>query len=92
MSRAWAKGSTRRWRTLRRWVLDRDRWICQLCSEPIDPTVPHPEPDSAQVHHTRGKAYGDDPRYLQAAHRRCNLDAGDPTAAPDPTPRPMTLW
>jgi hypothetical protein len=47
---------------------------------------------SAAVHHTRGKAYGDDERYLAAAHKRCNELAGDPTASPDPAPAPMTRW
>lgn len=92
MSHAWARGSTREWRRLRRAVLDRDGWICQLCSKPINPQLHNPDPMSAQVHHTLGKAYGDDPAQLQAAHRKCNLDAGDPTRAPDPEPRVMTRW
>jgi 5-methylcytosine-specific restriction endonuclease McrA len=92
MSNAWAKGSTTRWRKLRLLVLNRDGWVCQLCGHRIDPRVRHPHPRSAHVHHTKGKAYGDDPEHLQAAHRECNLAAGDPTAAPDPAPRPMTKW
>ncbi|TKG57947.1 HNH endonuclease [Prauserella endophytica] len=92
MSTAWKSGSTRRWRKIRLFVLNRDRWICQLCGKPISKYLRHPHPYSAHVHHTKGKAYGDDPEFLVAAHRKCNLDAGDPTAAPDPAPRPMTRW
>lgn len=92
MSEQWSGGSTRAWRKLRRAVLDRDRWTCRLCGGRIDPALRHPDPRSAQVHHTKGKAYGDDPRHLVAAHRQCNLDAGDPTATADPEPRSMTRW
>lgn len=92
MSRAWAKGSTRAWRRRRLQVLNRDRWVCQLCDQPIDRTARHPHPDSATVHHTRGKVYGDELDQLVAAHRRCNIAAGDPTATTDPAPRPMTRW
>lgn len=92
MSNAWAGGSTREWRRRRLIVLERDGWMCQLCGEAIDPAVPYPHPRSASVHHTKGKAYGDDLEQLVAAHRCCNLDAGDPTAQPDPLPRPMTKW
>jgi 5-methylcytosine-specific restriction endonuclease McrA len=34
---------------------------------------------AAQVHHVRDRRLvGDDPRYLQAAHRLCNQKAGQP--------------
>ncbi|QRP47994.1 HNH endonuclease [Amycolatopsis sp. FDAARGOS 1241] len=92
MSHSWARGSTRRWRKLRLAVLTRDHWTCQLCHKPIDPAIRHPHPMSAHVHHLDGKAYGDDPDRCVASHRQCNLDAGDPTAAADPAPRPMTRW
>jgi 5-methylcytosine-specific restriction endonuclease McrA len=92
MSKAWAKGSTRAWRRTRLAVLNRDGWICQLCHQRIDPRLRPPNPRSASVHHLDGKVYGDDPTRLVAAHRLCNLAAGDPTAAPDPAPRPMTRW
>lgn len=96
MSSAWAAGSTPAWRRLRLWVLTRDGWTCQLCGEPIDPTLRgggrRPHPMSASVHHTLGRdATGDDPRYLVAAHRRCNLAVGEP-GRHDPPPRPATRW
>ncbi|MBN6037465.1 HNH endonuclease [Amycolatopsis sp. 195334CR] len=91
MSKAWAGGSTRRWRKTRLHVLNRDRWTCQLCGQVISPGLRPPHPRSASVHHTRGKRYGDDPRYLQAAHRQCNQQVGDPTRH-DPEPKAMTAW
>lgn len=92
MSRSWAGGSTSQWRRIRAHVLARDRWVCGLCGDRIDPRIRHPDPMSAQVHHLDGRAYGDDPDRMQAAHRRCNLAAGDPTTAPDPKPTPQTRW
>lgn len=92
MSRSWTKGSTRAWRKLRMQILERDRWICKLCHEPINPLITDPnDPRSAQVHHTMGKDAGDDPRYLAATHRECNQRAGDPTKH-NPAPRPVTDW
>jgi hypothetical protein len=41
-----------------------------------------------QVHHTLGRAVtGDDPRYMVAAHRTCNLEARTP-----PQPRKVSSW
>lgn len=72
-------------------ILERDRWTCQLCYEPIDPTLcgggRNPHPKSAQVHHVLGKEHGDDPRYLQAAHRECNLKA-----RVAPRPKRVSRW
>jgi 5-methylcytosine-specific restriction endonuclease McrA len=92
VSERWAGGSTRAWRDTRAAVLDRDRWTCQLCGERIPRGLPRDDPDSAQVHHTRDRRLvGDDPRYLVASHRRCNLTAGDPTAADAPVEVPGWL-
>lgn len=45
------------------------------------------------VHHVVGKVVsGDDPRYLQAVCRPCNLHAGDPLAQPDPPVVGVTRW
>lgn len=46
---------------------------------------------AAEVHHTRGKAAGDDPRYLVACCRACNLHVGQP-AANSPEPAPRSRW
>ena len=91
-SKAWRSKNTRAWRRVRLAVLDRDKWICQLCKQPIDPRLKHPHPMSAQVHHTLGRAVsGDDPRYLVAAHRACNVAEGEPGRT-DPTPTSLTRW
>lgn len=96
MSRAWRNGSTRRWRRIRLFVLERDGYACQikLPGTWIDGKgrVQRCRGLADCVHHTRGRATGHDPRYLQAACTPCNLKIGDPNAVPDPQPRPMTRW
>jgi 5-methylcytosine-specific restriction endonuclease McrA len=85
-------GNTRRTRTTRTQVLDRDRYICQLCHLPINPMLVWPHPRSAVVHHTIDagfRAYN--PKYLVAAHKECNEKAGSP-GKQDPQPRGMKLW
>jgi 5-methylcytosine-specific restriction endonuclease McrA len=87
MSQAWAGGSSARWRTIRRTVLIRDGHRCRIKIKGVCTRT------ATCVHHTRGRAVtGDDPRYLVAACRPCNLKMGDPTRGPDPRPRPMTRW
>lgn len=86
MSKAWAKGSTRAWRRTRGLVLARDGYRCRLQLEVCTGHATH-------VHHTQGRGVtGDDPRYLVAACRACNLAVGDPTKAADPKPEPRTRW
>lgn len=95
MSNAWRSGSTAAWRRVRAAVLERDGWTCQLCGERIPHGLPRLDPLSAQVHHTRSRALvGDDPRWLQAAHRLCNARAGEPgyVQQGDPAPTPGTWW
>jgi len=84
MSRAWAAGSTRQWRALRRVVLARDNYRCRL-------QLPGCTTVADTVHHTIGKAHGDDPSLLIASCRSCNAAVGDPRAH-DPAPRPRTTW
>jgi 5-methylcytosine-specific restriction endonuclease McrA len=91
MSRSWAKGSTRAWRTLRAAILAANRQDnggrCQLA---IRGTCTG---DADQVHHTRGKAVtGDDPRHLVACCRACNLHVGNPARTHRPRPRPTSKW
>ncbi|GLI00318.1 hypothetical protein Pa4123_55940 [Phytohabitans aurantiacus] len=89
MSRSWRKGSTRRWRKLRAKVLAsnamENKGRCTLQIPGVCTTT------ATCVHHTRGKAYGDDPRYLAAACEPCNLHVGDPTRH-SPPPQPRSRW
>lgn len=89
MSRSWAKGSTRRWRTIRAAVLELNRvrhgGTCRLALPGVCTGT------ATQAHHTLGRAVtGDDPRFLVAACGECNRAVGEP--ARDPAPRPMTKW
>jgi hypothetical protein len=89
MSGSWAKGSTRRWRRIRATILlanqAENAGRCTL-------NIPGVCAGAAtQVHHTKGKAYGDDPRHLVAACAPCNRHVGDPTRT-NPTPRRVSKW
>jgi 5-methylcytosine-specific restriction endonuclease McrA len=84
VSTGWKGGSTRAWRRTRALVLKRDGHRCQLKLEGCETVATH-------AHHTKGKAHGDDPRFLVAACAPCNLKIGDPTKA-DPDPIPWSGW
>lgn len=94
MSGAWSKGSTRAWRTLRRAILARDGWTCQLAVRGV--CVHRSTP--MHVHHKHGKDSGcrgceiDAPDHLQAACAPCNLHVGDPSKAADPPNEAVTKW
>lgn len=89
MSRAWAAGSTRAWRTTRAAVLRRDGYACQLRLDVCTHLA-------TCVHHTLGKAHpiGDDPMYLIAACQACNNKIGDPARhrQHDPPNEAITRW
>jgi 5-methylcytosine-specific restriction endonuclease McrA len=95
MSTAWRKGSTRAWRTLRRAILIRDQYQCKLALPgewPVWGGMARCTVVATQVHHTRGRAVtGDDPAYLVAACKACNLKVGQPTTT-DPTHMEVTEW
>lgn len=83
MSKTWAGGSTREWRRVRAYVLDRDGHRCQLQLEGCT-TV------ATDAHHTRPRELvGDDPNHVVGACESCNNRAGDPREA-DPAPRTCT--
>ena len=100
MSKAWGRGSTRRWRRIRAVVLARNlatnQGRCQLAIPGTWTTrlgeVRRCLGQADCVHHPYGKRYGDDPAYLMAACTPCNLKVGDPTKAADPKPEPRTQW
>lgn len=100
MSRAWARGSTRRWRRIRAAKL-LDNLVnnggrCQLALPGTWTTrtgqVRQCAGQADCVHHPHGKARGDDPDLLMATCTPCNLRVGDPTTTPDPEPAPRTQW
>jgi 5-methylcytosine-specific restriction endonuclease McrA len=73
MASAWTNGSTRQWRRIRAAVLARDNHICQVRIRGVCTGV------ATCVHHTLGRAVtGDDPRFLVASCRSCNLRIGEP--------------
>jgi hypothetical protein len=89
VSKAWAKGSTRRWRRVRAVVLANNQATNQgRCTLAI-PGVCTGQAEC--VHHELGKAHGDDPRYLKPACSACNLKVGNP-AKYNPPIRRMTRW
>lgn len=59
-------------------VYERDRWVCQLCEEPVDPSVKYPDPRSASLDHVLPLARGGDHTYenVQLAHLSCNVRKG----------------
>jgi 5-methylcytosine-specific restriction endonuclease McrA len=84
-----AAGSTRRWRKLRRFVLERDGYSCKvplaaglLCGAYADHV------DHIISRHVGGN---DHPANLRAACQRCNLSRGA-GEAPTPPPRRPTTW
>jgi 5-methylcytosine-specific restriction endonuclease McrA len=89
MSKAWAAGSSTRWRKLRARILaDNTRTNQGLCQLRLRGCTGQ----ANVVHHIYGRAItGDDPAHLQAVCRHCNLKAGDPTTN-HPMPRRVTRW
>lgn len=59
-------------------VFDRDGWICQLCDEPVDPQLRHPDPMSVSLDHIVPLALsGPHSRSnSQTAHLVCNRRKG----------------
>lgn len=90
MSKAWAKGSTTRWRRVRALVLEENRRTNQGRCVLAIPRVCQGQAD--QVHHTRSRAeVGDDPKYLMAVCRACNLKVGAPGRI-SPEPKQVSSW
>jgi 5-methylcytosine-specific restriction endonuclease McrA len=83
VSKAWASQSpsnVREWRRIRKLILERDLYRCQLKMDGVCKTV------ATQVHHTIGiSVSGNDPAYLVSACGPCNQKVGDPRKL-DPVP------
>lgn len=75
------RGSTRRWRRLRVYVLERDNYVCRWCGKGGANTVDHIVP--------RARGGGDEPSNLAAAHKRCNEAKGARAPA---RPTPSRRW
>lgn len=85
MSKAWKAGSTRHYRKMRAYVLERDNHRCQVRLDGCT-TI------ATQAHHTGAREVtGDDPAHMVAACAYCNLKVGDPRTH-DPAPTPRTRW
>lgn len=90
MSKAWAKGSTAAWRRLRAAILLANEVENQGRCQVALPEVCTGLADT--VHHTLGRAItGDDPRYLVACCRACNLAIGEPKTDSPPHKR-VSRW
>jgi 5-methylcytosine-specific restriction endonuclease McrA len=87
-----------RWAQVRRHVLDRDGWVCQLCGAPIDPHARPRSAMSASVDHVVPASAGGDwwePGNLRAAHLVCNsVRANRSRSRPAPRRRydPPRAW
>lgn len=76
-------GSTRPWRRLRAYVLQRDNFTCYICGRGGADTVDHLV---ARIH-----GGGDEGANLKAAHRRCNAVKGSKIViAPSSGMQPIT--
>lgn len=59
-------------------VFERDRWICQLCGEPVDQELRWPDARSRSLDHVIPVARGGTHTYgnVQLAHLGCNVSKG----------------
>lgn len=59
-------------------VFERDGWACGICSEPVDRTVPFPDPGCPTLDHVIPMSGGGDHLYgnVQLAHFACNMAKG----------------
>jgi 5-methylcytosine-specific restriction endonuclease McrA len=59
-------------------VFERDGWTCGLCSEPVDPALSWPDPQSASLDHVLPLSRGGSHTManVQLAHLGCNVEKG----------------
>ncbi|WP_454699922.1 HNH endonuclease [Arthrobacter humicola] len=60
-------------------VLDRDKYICQICWLPADPSAKQTDDRYPTIDHILSVAFGgdDEPDNLRTAHLWCNVMVGD---------------
>lgn len=61
-------------------IYERDGWVCQLCLEAVDPSLPPSDVWAATLDHIVCRSWGepdDSPENLRLAHRWCNSVRGD---------------
>lgn len=64
-------------------IYERDRWTCQLCSEPVDPALSSSDEWGATLDHVECQSWtlipDHSPNNLRLAHRWCNSVRGNET-------------
>jgi hypothetical protein len=94
----WDGGSTRHWRIIRLYVLVRDGYRCRAhadgwCAKAGRKKEHTCTTYAEHAHHVLGRARtGDDPAFIVAACKACNLYIGDPTQHGDPPLTIITNW
>lgn len=67
-------------------IYERDGWVCQLCSDPVDPDLDPLDNWAASLDHIVCRSWteepDDSPENLRLAHRWCNSVRGDETYYP----------
>jgi 5-methylcytosine-specific restriction endonuclease McrA len=60
-------------------IFDRDGWVCQLCLEPVDPTLRYPDTMRVSIDHIVPISKGghDTRDNVQCSHLRCNISKGN---------------
>lgn len=62
-------------------IYERDGWTCQLCFEPVDPTLHYLDDWAASLDHIVCRSWSEEPDHspenLRLAHRWCNSVRGD---------------
>lgn len=62
-------------------VYERDKWVCQICREPIDPALGASDRMSATLDHIECQSWAlipdHSPKNLRMAHRSCNSRRGN---------------
>lgn len=75
-------------------IYERDGWICQLCLEPVDPSLHYLDDWAASLDHIEPQAWAlipdHSPSNLRLAHRWCNSVRGDLSHYSDSDLRPQS--